>query len=46
MHRFDRVVNVTSPTGIREIAKLAGVDLAKEMFDEIERELSSRRAAA
>jgi len=39
-------VNVTSPTGIREIAKLAGVDLAKQLFDHIEQELSTRRAAA
>jgi len=39
-------VNVTSPTGIREIAKLAGVDLAKQLFDHIEQELSARQAAA
>jgi glutathione synthase len=39
-------VNVTSPTGIREIAKLAGVNLAADLFDEIERVLSDRQAAA
>jgi glutathione synthase len=39
-------VNVTSPTGIREIRKLTGVDLAKAKFDAIEHELSARRAAA
>ncbi|HJP05289.1 MAG: glutathione synthase [Chromatiales bacterium] len=39
-------VNVTSPTGIREIAKLSGVDLAAGLFDSIEKELSARSAAA
>jgi glutathione synthase len=39
-------VNVTSPTGIREIAKLAGVNLAAALFDEIERTLTERRNAA
>ncbi|MDP6436044.1 MAG: glutathione synthase [Gammaproteobacteria bacterium] len=39
-------VNVTSPTGIREIAKLSGVDLAVALFDSIEKELSARSAAA
>jgi glutathione synthase len=39
-------INVTSPTGIREIAKLAGVDLAKQLFDHIDQELSTRQAAA
>jgi glutathione synthase len=37
-------VNVTSPTGIREIAKLSGVDLAAGLFDSIEKELSARSA--
>jgi glutathione synthase len=39
-------INVTSPTGIREISKLAGVNLAAELLDRIEQELSARRAAA
>ena len=39
-------VNVTSPTGIREIAKLAGVNLAAALFDQIERELTARQDAA
>jgi glutathione synthase len=39
-------INVTSPTGIREIQKYAGVDLAAELLDEIERALSDRRASA
>jgi glutathione synthase len=29
-------INVTSPTGIRELAKLAGLDLAKELLDAID----------
>ena len=39
-------INVTSPTGIREIAKLAGVNLAADLLDCIEQELSARSAAA
>jgi glutathione synthase len=39
-------VNVTSPTGIREIAKLAGVNLAARLIDTLEQELAARRAAA
>ena len=39
-------VNVTSPTGIREIAKIAGVDLAAELMERIEQILSARSAAA
>jgi glutathione synthase len=39
-------VNVTSPTGIREIAKLAGVDMAQQLFDHLDQELSERQAAA
>jgi glutathione synthase len=38
-------INVTSPTGIREIAKLAGIDLAAELIDRIEQELIERKAA-
>jgi glutathione synthase len=38
-------VNVTSPTGIREIAKLAGTNLATALFDRIEQELAARQAA-
>jgi len=39
-------VNVTSPTGIREINKLAGVNLAASLFDSVESELATRRSAA
>jgi len=39
-------VNVTSPTGIREIHKLADVNLAAALMDSIEQEISARRAAA
>lgn len=39
-------VNVTSPTGIREIHKLAGVNLAAALLDSIDQEISARRAAA
>ncbi|NND53724.1 MAG: glutathione synthase [Gammaproteobacteria bacterium] len=39
-------VNVTSPTGIREIHKLAGVNLAATLMDAIEQEVSARRDAA
>ena len=39
-------INVTSPTGIREICKLAKVNLAKELLDCIEEKLSARKAAA
>jgi len=39
-------INVTSPTGIREIAKLTGVDLAAAKFDAIEEALSHKDAAA
>ena len=38
-------VNVTSPTGIREIAKLTGENLATALFDRIEQELQARQAA-
>ncbi len=39
-------VNVTSPTGIREINKLAGVNLATTLMDTLEAELAARRATA
>lgn len=39
-------VNVTSPTGIREIHKLSGVNLAATLLERIEQEVSARRAAA
>lgn len=39
-------INVTSPTGLREIRKLAGIDLAIELLDCIDKELAARRAAA
>lgn len=39
-------INVTSPTGLREIRKLSGVNLAAALVDRIEAEISARRAAA
>ncbi|MEE4185777.1 MAG: glutathione synthase [Gammaproteobacteria bacterium] len=39
-------VNVTSPTGIREIHKLSGVNLAAALLDHIATELDLRAAAA
>jgi len=39
-------VNVTSPTGIREIHKLSGVNLAASLMDSIEQEITARRTAA
>ena len=39
-------INVTSPTGIREIQKYAGENLAARLMDRIEQLLSERRAAA
>jgi glutathione synthase len=35
-------VNVTSPTGIRELQKLGGLDVARELFDVIESRLQRR----
>ena len=35
-------VNVTSPTGIRELQKLGGLDVASELFDAIDSRLQSR----
>jgi len=39
-------INVTSPTGIREIHKYAGENLAAQLIECIEQELTKRRAAA
>ena len=39
-------INVTSPTGVREICKYTDVDLASELMDCIEEKLTARRAAA
>lgn len=39
-------INVTSPTGIRELAKLAGTDAAADLFDVIENKIRSGQAAA
>jgi glutathione synthase len=36
-------INVTSPTGIQEIARLDGVDLAVNIWDAIERRFAARR---
>jgi glutathione synthase len=37
-------VNVTSPTGIRELAKLGGLDVARDLFDALEQALRARPA--
>ena len=37
-------INVTSPTGIQEIARLDGVDLAVDIWDAIEARFAARRA--
>jgi glutathione synthase len=37
-------INVTSPTGIQEIARLDGVDLAVDIWDAIEARFADRRA--
>ncbi len=39
-------INVTSPTGVREIQKVTGIDLADELIARIELELSARSEAA
>jgi len=39
-------INVTSPTGIRELAKLAGINVAADLFDCIEEKIRSGNAAA
>ncbi|MDP6675135.1 MAG: glutathione synthase [Gammaproteobacteria bacterium] len=36
-------INVTSPTGIRELAKLAGLDIARQLMDVIETRLGEAR---
>jgi hypothetical protein len=36
-------INVTSPTGIQEIARLDGVDLATNIWDAIEARFAVRR---
>jgi glutathione synthase len=38
-------INVTSPTGIQEIARLDGIDLAVNIWDAIEARFAARRAA-
>jgi glutathione synthase len=37
-------INVTSPTGIQEIARLDGIEIAPKIWDAIERRLVTRRA--
>ncbi len=37
-------INVTSPTGIQEIARLDGVDVAGRIWDAIEARLAERAA--
>lgn len=39
-------INVTSPTGIRELAKLADIDVAANLMDALERRLGAGAAAA
>ncbi len=39
-------INVTSPTGIRELSKLAGINVAGDLFDCIEKKIRSGKAAA
>jgi glutathione synthase len=39
-------INVTSPTGIRELAKLAGTNAAADLFDVIEDKIRAGKAAA
>jgi glutathione synthase len=35
-------INVTSPTGIQEIARLDGVDLSQNIWDAIEARMAAR----
>jgi glutathione synthase len=35
-------INVTSPTGIQEIARLDGIEIAPKIWDAIERRLAER----
>jgi glutathione synthase len=37
-------INVTSPTGIQEIARLDGVDLSRNIWDAIETRYAARRS--
>ena len=37
-------INVTSPTGIRELAKLGGLDVASTLFDAVDEKLSKRQS--
>ena len=39
-------INVTSPTGIRELRKLADIDVAGDLMDLIETQVASGKAAA
>jgi glutathione synthase len=39
-------INVTSPTGIRELSKLAGVNVASDLFECLESKIRSGKAAA
>jgi glutathione synthase len=39
-------INVTSPTGIREIQKYTDINMASQLFDFIESSVAERRAAA
>jgi glutathione synthase len=39
-------INVTSPTGIRELSKLADINVAGDLFDCIENKISSGKATA
>ena len=38
-------INVTSPTGIRELQKLGGLDVAGALFDALDARLAARAAA-
>jgi glutathione synthase len=39
-------INITSPTGIRELTKLGGIDPAADLFDSIDQKVRDGRAAA
>ena len=39
-------INVTSPTGIRELSKLADINVAASLFDCIEHKIRSGKVAA
>jgi glutathione synthase len=38
-------INVTSPTGMQELKKLGGLDVAATLFDALEARLPARRTA-